>query len=90
MTTKTWRDYSTGIAWGTILLFFGIIVAYIGLIGSIYTESISLLSGMLISTLLLYLGFTVVHEAGHGNIAHDVIWMKPIERTMGWFFLFLF
>jgi ferredoxin-NADP reductase/fatty acid desaturase len=86
MTTKTWRDYSTGIAWGTILFFFGIIVAYIGLIGSIYTESISLLSGMLISTLLLYLGFTVVHEAGHGNIAHDVIWMKPIERTMGWFF----
>jgi ferredoxin-NADP reductase/fatty acid desaturase len=90
MTTKTWRDYSTGIAWGTVALFIGITIAYIGLVGAIYTESISLFSGMVISTVLLYLGFTVVHEAGHGNIAHDVSWMKPIERLMGWTFTTLF
>lgn len=90
MTTKTWRDYSTGIAWGTVALFIGITIAYIGLVGAIYTESISLFSGMVISTFLLYLGFTVVHEAGHGNIAHDVSWMKPIERFMGWTFTTLF
>lgn len=90
MTTKTWRDYSTGIAWGTVALFIGITISYIGLIGAIYTESISLFSGMLISTVLLYLGFTVVHEAGHGNIAHDISWMKPVERFMGWTFTTLF
>lgn len=90
MTTKTWTDYSTGIAWGTVLLFIGVSIAYIGLIGAIYTQSISLLSGMLIATVLLYLGFTVAHEAGHGNIAHDVSWMKPVERFMGWAFTTLF
>ena len=84
MMTKTWRDYSTGIAWGTVLLYLLLLAAYIGLISAIYNASISLLAGMLISTIILYLGFTVVHEAGHGNIAHDVSWMKPIERFMGW------
>jgi len=86
MTTKTWRDYSTGIAWGTVALFIGITIAYIGLISAIYAGSINLLAGMMISTVLLYLGFTVAHEAGHGNIAHDVSWMKPVERFMGWTF----
>lgn len=90
MATKTWTDYSTGVAWGTVILFFAILFAYIGLVGAIYTESISLFSGMLIATLLLYLGFTVAHEAGHGNIAHDVSWMKPVERFMGWVFTLLF
>ena len=84
MTTKTWRDYSTGIAWGTVALFIVVIIIDVVLMGAIYTESISLLAGMLIQTVVLYLGFTVVHEAGHGNIAHDVSWMKPVERFMGW------
>ncbi len=83
-TTKTWKDYSTGIAWGTVALFMGLLIAYGVLLSAIYNESISLFSGMLISTLVTYLGFTVVHEAGHGNIAHEVSWMKPIERMMGW------
>ena len=84
MTTKTWRDYSTGIAWGTVALFIVVIIIDVALMGAIYTESISLIAGMLIQTVVLYLGFTVVHEAGHGNIAHDVSWMKPVERFMGW------
>jgi ferredoxin-NADP reductase/fatty acid desaturase len=86
MTTKTWTDYSTGIAWGTVSLFVTLIIGYIGLLSAIYSDSISLLTGMLVSTTLLYLGFTVAHEAGHGNIAHDVSWMKPVERFMGWAF----
>jgi ferredoxin-NADP reductase/fatty acid desaturase len=90
MTTKTWIDYSTGIAWGTVSLFVALVIAYVGLLSAIYSDSISLLTGMLISTLILYLGFTVVHEAGHGNIAHDVSWMKPIERFMGWTSTLLF
>ena len=81
---KDWSDYSTGIAWGTVALFIIIVAGYIGLITAIYTESISLIVGMFISTLLVYLGFTVAHEAGHSNIAHEVTWMKPVERFMGW------
>jgi len=82
--TMDWSDYSTGIAWGTVALFVSVIVGYIGLITAIYMEAMSLPVGMLVATLLVYLGFTVAHEAGHGNIAHEVTWMKPFERFMGW------
>ena len=82
--TLDWSDYSTGIAWGTVALFVSVIVGYIGLITAIYMEAMSLPVGMLVASLLVYLGFTVAHEAGHGNIAHEVTWMKPFERLMGW------
>ena len=88
--TKTWTDYSTGIAWKTVALFVGVSVVYISMIVAIYLEAMSLLEGMVLATVLIYLGFTVVHEAGHGNIAHEVTWMKPIERFMGWVMTLLF
>ena len=82
--TMDWSDYSSGIAWSTVALFVSVIVGYIGLITATYMGAMSLPVGMLVATLLVYLGFTVAHEAGHGNIAHEVTWMKPLERFMGW------
>lgn len=86
MTTKAWTDYPTDIAWGTVSLFVALVITYVGLLSAIYSDIISLFTAMLVSTILLYLGFTVAHEAVHGNIAHDVSWMKPVERLMGWTF----
>lgn len=82
--TKDWTDYSTGIAWGTITLFILVLASYATLITAIATGALGLVAGMFISTLLIYMGFTVAHEAGHGSIAHEVSWMKPVERLMGW------
>ena len=79
-----WTDFAKGIAWGTIVLFVGVVIGYAGMIAAVFTDTISLPIGTLLSTLLLYLAFTVAHEAGHGNIAHEVSRMKPVERLMGW------
>lgn len=79
-----WVAYSTGIAWGTIALFGGIIIGYAGLLLAIATQAIAPLGIIAISTILLYLSFTVVHEAGHGNIAHGVPEMRLVERALGW------
>ena len=59
-------------------------MGYLALLAGWLTGAISLYGGMVFSTGLLYLAFTVAHEAGHGNIAHEVLWMKPWERAIGW------
>lgn len=79
-----WVSSATGIAWGTIALFVFILLGYAWLIPAAVKASAPLPLLVLASTLLLYLSFTVVHEAGHGNIAHDVAAMKPVERIIGW------
>lgn len=79
-----WISSATGIAWGTIVLFVAIIAGYGALMTAVVTESVPLPWLVLASTVLLYLLFTVAHEAGHGNIAHEVAAMKPVERMMGW------
>lgn len=81
---KDWTHYSTGIAWGTVALFVVVVVSYLGMIAAIVAGSMSLPVATMVATVLLYLAFTVVHEAGHGNISHEVTWMKPVETTMGW------
>ena len=78
-----WVNYAKGIAWGTIALFIGVVISYAGMIVGVLTEAISLPVATLLSTVLLYLAFTVAHEAGHGNISHEVTWLKPLERLMG-------
>lgn len=84
MEQQHWADYSSGIAWGTVVLFLVVAIGYVSLISGVVLGEVSLPAGMLIATLIIYLGFTVSHEAGHGNIAHGVAWMKPFERMMGW------
>ena len=87
---KGWMDYSSGVAWGTVALCIGVVVAYLSLLVGVALDAVSLPVGSLIATVLIYLGFTVAHEAGHGNIAHEVSWMKPYERLMGWAMTLLF
>lgn len=87
---QVWLDYATGVAWGSVALFFGVIFSYAAMITGVATETLGLIPAMLIATLLLYIAFTVLHDAGHGSIAHEVTWMKPVERFMGWSLSLLF
>lgn len=79
-----WVKYASGVAWGTIALYFTVVVIYVSMIIGLAVGEVSLFAAMLIATLCIYLGFTVAHEAGHGNISHGVEWMKPLEKVMGW------
>ncbi len=79
-----WTDYATGIAWGTVVLWLVTIAGFASLYLAIYIEAIGLPVGAMIETFLLYLAFTVAHEAGHGNISHGVKEMETVEKMMGW------
>ncbi|MBE9549585.1 MAG: fatty acid desaturase [Proteobacteria bacterium] len=82
--TAGWESYASGIAWGTVALFIAIVAGYGLLLTGIVQDFIPLGWGTLISTVLAYLSFTVMHEAGHGNISHGVNSMKIPEQVMGW------
>jgi ferredoxin-NADP reductase/fatty acid desaturase len=87
---KDWTSYSTGIAWGTVALFAVVVTSYLSMIAGLASGLVSLPVGMVIATIIIYLGFTVAHEAGHGNISHEAEWFKPYERLMGWSMNLLF
>ncbi|TDF41494.1 2Fe-2S iron-sulfur cluster binding domain-containing protein [Alteromonadaceae bacterium M269] len=81
---KIWSSKENQVAWGTVALFLAIVLGFIGLISGLAKQSISAFQAIPISTLLIYLSFTVLHEAGHKNISQGIHWMKPFERLMGW------
>lgn len=79
-----WTDQEAFIAWKTVALFFVIVVGWAGVAVGLNKSVITAIQAVPISTLLIYLSFTVAHEAGHRNIAQGVDWMIPVERVMGW------
>jgi ferredoxin-NADP reductase/fatty acid desaturase len=81
---EAWRGRHAYIAWGTIALFVMIILSIVSLIYSLEIGALTSLQAIPVSTVLIYLSFTVIHEAGHKNIVQGVKWMQPIERYMGW------
>lgn len=84
LSAPAWISSATGISWGSVALFVAILVGYIALGAAVESASVPLPWLSLPSAILLYLSFTIAHEAGHGNIAHEVAAMKPVERAMGW------
>lgn len=79
-----WPEHSGRIAWRTLTLFAGIVLGYIGLFTAAHQELMSLPACMVIASALIFVAFTVLHEAGHGNISQGVAWMQPVERLIGW------
>ncbi len=76
-------------ATGTLWLFAGVLC---GWLGSSIAYSLGYLSGgttFCINTLCIYLSFTVLHEASHGNIRGKGKAWRKAETLMGWISGFL-
>jgi len=82
--TESWQSFATGIAWGSLFLLGFIIIAVCVLITGISLNAVPLPMAMTCATMLIYMSFTVVHEAGHGNIVHEHKNLKWFERLVGW------
>ena len=79
-----WRSHAFRVAWPTVLLFAAILAGEALLWWATLSGRLSLWFGWLPATLLGYLAFTVMHEAGHGNIhGRDPRW-KPLAEACGW------
>jgi len=82
--TSMWQDSVPDIAWGTLLLFIGIILAYVLVISYTAGGQISYPIATLICSYLAFASFTVMHDAGHGSIFKMGSTLKPIESLVGW------
>lgn len=81
---NVWQLERPEIAWGTIALFLIYISGYGLVITLTLSESIPFVATTFICTCLAYMGFTIIHDAGHGSIFRESSKLKPLERAMGW------
>ena len=79
-----WQDSIPDVAWGTLLLFCGIVLGYYLVISSALDGSLSYIVATLVCAYLTYASFTVAHDAGHGSIFKMGSPLKPIETVLGW------
>lgn len=82
-----WRQHSGMIAWPTIFLIFGVVLAWSTAVIAHAAEILSTPSAALLSFGACYLALTPAHEAAHGNITGKrYIW---IDGAVGWIAMFI-
>lgn len=79
-----WKDSIPKVAWGTVCLFLGLVVGYATMIVAIINQSLPYYIVLPVLAYLAFAGFTVMHEAGHGNIFQAGSKWKALETPMGW------
>lgn len=82
--TTVWQSFAPPVAWGTLSLLAGILAAY-PLIGvAIWSNSWHPAFSVIALVVTAYASFTVLHEAGHGNIFQANHRLKKLEPYIGW------
>jgi len=79
-----WQDYISDVAWGTIVLFFGLVIGYVIVISSALEGLLPYPIAGFLCGCLAYASFTVLHDAGHGSIVSMSSPLKPLEPIMAW------
>ena len=82
--TTMWQQSMPHIAWGSIALFIGIVVAYIWVISAALAGSVPYYFATFVCIYLCFASFTIQHDAGHGSIFTMGSRFKFIEVIMGW------
>ena len=81
---KAWKDHAFVLAWPTVLLMVGILIGEAVLWWVALAGHMSPWIAWAPATVLGYLAFTVMHEAGHGNIHGRHAMYKPLSEACGW------
>lgn len=76
--------YTGKVAWPTIILFFTSFIIYSIFIVLGALDLVSLWIVAVINTIMAYLLFTPLHEAGHHNISDKKGKYKNLEKVIGW------
>ncbi|RXJ74563.1 hypothetical protein CS022_03040 [Veronia nyctiphanis] len=82
--SDVWQRFMPGVAWGTVSLFFAIVLGYAVTIYFSLAGHIPYFLSALICGYLAYASFTVMHDAGHGGIVKMGSPLKPLEDVLGW------
>ena len=68
----------------TVVLFLGVVLLWTGSTALYLAEIGSAIPAFFVNTLAAYVGFTVLHEAAHGNIRGRSRYSRRWEVVMGW------
>lgn len=83
--TRTgWRAHAGEFAWITVVLFMAVMSGEVMVWWGVLTERLPMWAGTVIATLLAYVGFTVMHEATHGNIHGGYPSHRWLSELAGW------
>ena len=72
------------IAWGTVLLFAGLVLGYVVTLFAVSQGALPYWFSTPICAYLAFACFTVLHDAGHGSIVPKGSKLKPLETILGW------
>ena len=81
-----WQESVVNIAYGTLFLAASIMLGYYLVITNTLNGNLSYYWASFICAFLAYASFTVLHDAGHGNIIKEGSALKPVESMLGWLF----
>ncbi|MFT6397981.1 MAG: ferredoxin-NADP reductase/fatty acid desaturase [Bradymonadia bacterium] len=79
-----WRAYTGFIAWPTVALMTALVAGEALVWAGVLGGSLAIGWAMLAATVLAYAGFTVMHEASHGNIDGGEAAAAWLEEALGW------
>lgn len=82
--TTVWQRFTPEVAWGTLALLAGVILAYLLIGFAIWHNSWHPAFSFIALVITAYASFTVLHEAGHGNIFQATHPLKSLEPYIGW------
>lgn len=80
-TIATSKEYTGELAWPTVVLALGVIVAFVANLWLFATDVMPLWGAVLAYAVLTYMSYTPLHEAAHGNIhgGHDRLqWLNDL------------
>lgn len=81
---STWRTFVPTYALPSFGLAVFVFAAFVSVVYGRYQGWLELWQGAVFNSLLLYINFTVLHEAAHGNLACSHKPLKPLENLCGW------
>ncbi|XOV78024.1 MAG: fatty acid desaturase [Aestuariibacter sp.] len=81
---SSWQALVPDIAWGTIALFTLFLGGYLLVIPLVLSGNLAYGWASVICSVLVYIGFTIGHDAGHGAIVKSGSALKPLENVLGW------
>ncbi len=76
---KAAQAYQGEFAWFTVALALGVAAAYLGILAAAAMGSISLVAAALLTAPVVYVAYTVLHEAAHGSVSGcrpDLRWLN--------------